>query len=202
MAERDMSSPGSWMVRGWPIAWPRKSRDRTPVHFCPVGSTKGTHLRSPQALSKISCKIVGKDKNSHCQRIVTFSRERHAVCRHPQWNGGQPFRKLVVKPLRKVVVTTWYPYFGYLKRGAIFRRRVTRNLNVSGHSLCNTLGLFLLTGDYVVENLCSNFFSLCMYVKLSFHATRRSKCLSIMKNKQWRLFRQIIVFIVKVTWNT
>lgn len=166
-----MSCPRSWMVRWWPIAWPRKSGDRTAVHFCPVGSTKCTHLRSPQALSKISCKIVSKDDNSHCQRIVTFSKERHAVCRHPQWNGGQPLRKLEVKPLRKAVVTTWCPYFGYLKRDAIFRRRVTRNLNVSGQTLYNTFGLFLLTGDYVVENLLSNFFSLCMCVKLSFHAT-------------------------------
>jgi hypothetical protein len=145
MAERDMSSPGSWMVRGWPIAWPRKSRGRTPVHFCPVGSTKGTHLRSPQALSKISCKIVAKT-TTVIANVSTFSRERHAVCRHPQWNGGQP--------LRKAIVTTWCPYFGYLKRGAIFRRRVTQNLKVSGHNLCNTFGLFLLRcWEFVLEFL-------------------------------------------------
>jgi hypothetical protein len=62
--------------------------------------------------------------------------------------------------------------------------------------------IFLLTGDYVVENLCSNFFSLCMYVQHLFRATKRSKCLSIIKNKLWLLFRRIIVFVVKVIWNT
>jgi hypothetical protein len=47
VSERGMSSQGTWMVRWWPTAWSRKSRDRTPIHFCPVGTTKETHLRSP-----------------------------------------------------------------------------------------------------------------------------------------------------------
>ena len=73
--------------------------------------------------------------------------------------------KAKVKPLRKAVVATWCPYFRYFKRGAMFRWRVTRNLYVARHTLCKTFGLFLLTGDYVVDNFSWNFFSLCMYVK-------------------------------------
>jgi hypothetical protein len=104
--------------------------------FCPLGTTGGEIYAVPPRIIKDPVTKTSRScDNVPCQHIKMFSKV--------YWKAYCPLPRNGWRPLLTPTVTRRRPWFHRLVASAIWRRRVSWKLNVTGHMLYNTSTLFL-----------------------------------------------------------
>jgi hypothetical protein len=147
VVESDISRKVGWTSRA---DWMASSVAGSNFDAClPVGTPEGARLCSPFQNYRRS---FGSCDNDRRRYVKTCSRECLADrCRMP-WNG--------LKPLRTRIATTTFPWIDHLIPCAIWWWHVSWELNVTGHTVYNSL-CFFLTGYHTIERLYTNVVPVC-----------------------------------------